>query len=50
MSQMNNVTLVTGLWNLGREHLSEGWSRNFEHYLNNLLYQQGDLKQIHNLF
>jgi len=34
MSQMNNVTLVTGLWNLGREHLSEGWSRNFEHYLN----------------
>jgi len=34
---MNNLktTLVTGLWNLNRESLSEGWSRPFkEHYLN----------------
>ena len=27
------VTLVTGLWDLGREKLTEGWSRKYEHYL-----------------
>ena len=30
---MNNITLVTGLWNIKREELSEGWSRSFQHYL-----------------
>lgn len=30
---MNGVTLVTGLWNIGRGNLDEGWSRSFEHYL-----------------
>lgn len=31
---MNNITLVTGLWDINRDSLSEGWSRNFdEHYL-----------------
>jgi hypothetical protein len=25
-------TLVTGLWNIGRENLKEGWSRSFDHY------------------
>jgi FkbM family methyltransferase len=30
----SNVTLVTGLWNLGRNELTEGWSRSYEgHYL-----------------
>jgi hypothetical protein len=27
------ITLVTGLWNIGRDNLSDGWSRSFEHYL-----------------
>ena len=27
------VTLVTGLWDLGRSELTEGWSRSFDHYL-----------------
>jgi len=27
------LTLVTGLWDIGRGNLSEGWSRKFEHYL-----------------
>ena len=31
---MNKVTLVTGLWDIGRGELSEGWSRSFDHYLN----------------
>jgi hypothetical protein len=33
---MNNTTLVTGLWNINRDTLSEGWSRNFDHYLSKL--------------
>jgi hypothetical protein len=28
-----SVTLVTGLWNIKRDSLAEGWSRSFEHYL-----------------
>ena len=30
---MNNITLVTGIWDIGRGDLSEGWSRPFQHYL-----------------
>jgi hypothetical protein len=30
---MNNVTLVTGLWDINRASLTEGWSRSFDHYL-----------------
>jgi hypothetical protein len=29
---MSEITLVTGLWDIGRGTLSEGWSRSFEHY------------------
>jgi len=31
-----NTTIVTGIWDIKREELSEGWSRSFQHYLNNL--------------
>ena len=27
------ITLVTGLWDIGRGELSDGWSRTYEHYL-----------------
>jgi FkbM family methyltransferase len=30
------TTLVTGLWNIRRDSLSDGWSRSYEHYLNKL--------------
>jgi hypothetical protein len=30
------VTIVTGIWDIKRNELTEGWSRDFEHYLNNL--------------
>ena len=30
-----NSTIVTGIWDLGRSSLSEGWSRSFDHYLEN---------------
>ena len=28
-----SVTIVTGLWNINRDGLTEGWSRTFQHYL-----------------
>ena len=28
-----SIALVTGLWNIGRDELSDGWSRSFKHYL-----------------
>ncbi len=28
------ITLVTGIWDIGRGDLSENWSRSFQHYLN----------------
>lgn len=31
-----SVTVVTGIWDIKRDELSEGWSRSFQHYLNNL--------------
>lgn len=31
-----SVTLVTGLWNIGRSNLEEGWNRSFEDYLSSL--------------
>jgi hypothetical protein len=42
MMSNNKITLVTGLWEIGREQLKDGWSRNFQHYLNKL----EDLLQI----
>ena len=33
---MNKITLVTGLWNIGRDNLQEGWSRSYQHYLDKL--------------
>lgn len=29
------ITLVTGLWDIGRDSLEDGWSRSFDHYLEN---------------
>jgi len=31
---IKKTTLVTGLWDIGRGDLNEGWSRSFQHYLN----------------
>jgi hypothetical protein len=33
---MKNVTIVTGIWDIKRNELSDGWNRGFNHYLNNL--------------
>jgi len=31
-----NTTIVTGIWDIKRDTLNNGWNRNFDHYLNNL--------------
>jgi hypothetical protein len=33
MGFMSNITLVTGIWNIKRDELTEGWSRSYQHYL-----------------
>lgn len=33
---MEKLTIVTGLWDIGREHLNNDWSRNYKHYLDKL--------------
>lgn len=33
---MSNVTIVTGIWNINRDSLTPGWSRNFDHYMTHL--------------
>jgi hypothetical protein len=30
---MSDITIVTGLWDIGRGNLTEEWSRNYDHYL-----------------
>lgn len=32
----SRFTVVTGLWDIGRDKLTEGWSRNYNHYLEKL--------------
>ena len=32
-NKSENVTLVTGLWNIGRDNLENGWSRSYQHYI-----------------
>ena len=54
---MSNITLVTGIWNIGRDGLQEGWSRPFQHYLdkfsqllevdaNMIIFGEEDLKDF----
>lgn len=42
---MNNSTIVTGIWDLGREGLSENWSRKFSHYIENFKTLLESLKE-----
>jgi hypothetical protein len=31
-----STTIVTGIWDIKRDQLTQGWNRSFDHYLNNL--------------
>jgi len=43
---MINSTIVTGIWDLGRDNLSEGWGRSFQHYVDNFIVLLKSLKDI----
>jgi hypothetical protein len=32
-NNMSNITLVTGLWDIKRDELKDGWSRTYNHYI-----------------
>jgi len=36
LNQDSEVTIVTGIWDIRRENLTENWSRSFDHYLSHL--------------
>jgi hypothetical protein len=43
---MLNTTLVTGIWDLGRDNLSDGWGRKFDHYIQNFRKLLENLKDV----
>lgn len=46
---MLNTTIVTGIWDLGRDSLEEGWGRSFDHYVDRfstLLHHIKDIPTI----
>lgn len=43
---MNNTTLVTGIWDLGRSDLGDGWSRSYQHYIDNFTVLLDSVKDI----
>lgn len=43
---MNSTTLVTGIWDLGRDSLSEGWNRTFDHYIHHFKTLLSNLNDI----
>ncbi len=40
----NNITFVTGIWDLDRGNSQPGWQRNFDHYKNHFIQLLKDLK------
>lgn len=42
----SKTTLVTGIWDLGRDSMGDGWSRSFDHYLKNFDKLLTELKDI----
>lgn len=34
---MKNISLITGIWDLGRESAHPGWNRDFNHYIDNFV-------------
>ncbi len=43
----SKTTLVTGIWDLGRESMGDGWSRSFDHYLSHFDKLLSELKYIY---
>lgn len=43
------ISFVTGIWDLDRDDLSDGWKRSFEYYINNFIRLLESMKD-HNLY
>jgi hypothetical protein len=43
---MLKSTIVTGIWDLGRDSLGDGWSRSFDHYRNSFSTLLNNIKDI----
>jgi hypothetical protein len=43
---MINTTIVTGIWDLGRDSLGGSWKRNFQHYIDNFVTLLQSLEDI----
>jgi len=41
---LNQISLITGIWDLNRNQASEGWSRSFDHYINNFIRLLSEMK------
>lgn len=41
---MNDISLITGIWDLDRHSMSEGWNRSFDHYINNFIKLLNEMK------
>ena len=44
----NNITFVTGIWDLGRGDAKDNWNRSFDHYINHFIILLNEMKD-HNL-
>lgn len=42
----NNISFVTGIWDLNRDNAPEGWSRSFDHYIDNFIILLNDMKNF----
>jgi hypothetical protein len=46
MNLNHNISLVTGIWDLGRDSAASGWNRSFDHYINNFIKLLTELKDF----
>jgi hypothetical protein len=40
----NNISFVTGIWDLGRDSAASGWNRTFQHYIDNFIRLLTEMK------
>jgi hypothetical protein len=42
----NNISLVTGIWDINRDQIKTGWNRSFQHYIDNFIKLLVELKEF----
>jgi hypothetical protein len=43
---MNNISFITGIWDLDRHSMNDGWNRSFDHYINNFIKLLNEMKDF----